>query len=895
MKKKIVPIIVCITNLLTLALPWIPLGTEKYSYYQFLTIAWSECFEQRIIEAGVYTENITNLMIGTKAELILIGLSALFSIIYIVGVLLGKYWKINLLNVFCLLVVLLMHNASWETLTNFCSVDLLGTFVPSFIFLMAMVEPIASRIINQWDEIKQEVEKNKAIEKAYKSEKKERLYFKGKYTKLFYRVIVKNFKKTGKDFVLLLVCNIILFSFFVVGLGLKRILALENTSKGTLIFNGLNQILVNAMVPMAIVSVFVIIVLLFYYLKCRTRGYGVFLTLGLRRRTLYYFLAIELIGVLLLSIILGSVLGIGILKAFINHSDILIGITLTNTGIGAIPCVQSTAILFLIYVISLLTAKEIFVDFNVGKSTDLRAIAEKMPMRFRKIILGLGVFGVVYCIIQYGRRYNFENKYLLLVLFIILFVVIRYGIVNYLLYERKKRSYIKKLMMHNQLYHKSMTNAGYIAVFTIMQFCILFYFSFQLFSAKIAEDPETLFPYDIVCFADESDNTFFEELNNNYDIKFFEFPMVRVAAYDSTEAVESIVHQGNPVQGVHIGISENTYHELKKLLDSAYRESDLGLSKNGEDIYIVYQQDQSVKAQPTEFYAPRKKPFLHIGLPCRDVNIMQKVDYGYEMYEVCGEEVESLIGVHKQGLRENIIVFSDEYFNKIKDLWKTTDINTGQQIKNEDDRIENLTIFQGVTKIVLMNVKESDLAEVSEKFVEFEKKHLLEEENAYVLTPTPGIYDKSVAYHYEKEESIKNIMTERVMKTIMNPLVMILFIAMNVMLLIIKMLSEIDMDCRRFAFLTCMGMCKKDRIKLIKKEMFRYYYVLPMCLSLTLASIFTFVVFRARIYTEMDVVNYLKYYIPGIFVYLIAATVIAVVLMTMYAYRVEEKKDGRSS
>ena len=274
---------------------------------------------------------------------------------------------------------------------------------------------------------------------------------------------------------------------------------------------------------------------------------------------------------------------------------------------------------------------------------------------------------------------------------------------------------------------------------------------------------------------------------------------------------------------------------------------------------------------------------------------MQKVDYGYEMYEVCGEEVESLIGVHKQGLRENIIVFSDEYFNKIKDLWKTTDINTGQQIKNEDDRIENLTIFQGVTKLVLMNVKESDLTEVSEKFVEFEKKHLLEEENAYVLTPTPGIYDKSVAYHYEKEESIKNIMTERVMKTIMNPLVMILFIAMNVMLLIIKMLSEIDMDCRRFAFLTCMGMCKKDRIKLIKKEMFRYYYVLPMCLSLSLASIFTFVVFRARIYTEMDVVNYLKYYIPGIFVYLIAATVIAVVLMTMYAYRVEEKKDGRSS
>ena len=125
-------------------------------------------------------------------------------------------------------------------------------------------------------------------------------------------------------------------------------------------------------------------------------------------------------------------------------------------------------------------------------------------------------------------------------------------------------------------------------------------------SVDIAEEPESLFPYEYVCIADEEDTEFFDRLEREYEVETIRFPMVRVSNADRTEKPEP---RQRRAQGQQIGISETTYHQLKKLLDPEYQASDLQLDPEGERIYIVHQQDRSIKAQPIDWLYGSKEPF----------------------------------------------------------------------------------------------------------------------------------------------------------------------------------------------------------------------------------------------------------------------------------------------
>ena len=134
---------------------------------------------------------------------------------------------------------------------------------------------------------------------------------------------------------------------------------------------------------------------------------------------------------------------------------------------------------------------------------------------------------------------------------------------------------------------------------TILNVCAVFYFLFQVVSVTIAEKPESLYPYDFVCIADDGDDAIFDRIKNGYQAKIIEYPMVRVANADKTEQNEG-VQQGKRPQGQQIGISESTYKQLKKYVDPSYKEEAMHLDRNGKKIYLVHQQDRSVKAQPVE-------------------------------------------------------------------------------------------------------------------------------------------------------------------------------------------------------------------------------------------------------------------------------------------------------
>ena len=368
-----------------------------------------------------------------------------------------------------------------------------------------------------------------------------------------------------------------------------------------------------------------------------------------------------------------------------------------------------------------------------------------------------------------------------------------------------------------------------------------------------------------------------------------EYPAFRVSAYDGTEKKEN-ARVGEPIQGQHIGISESTYHALKKSIDPDYVEEDLHLDAEGEYVHVVYQQDQSEHAKPTAFFTPRSKPLLHIGQPCREVmvHMLHRENIAYDYYKVRSEEIGSLIGVFRQGEKENIIVFSDEYFEKAKEFWKTTDYRSGEQIENEEDRIPGRTIHQGITRLVLLNVADKDLDAVAKELEVFEQRHYDEEWELFRLTLKKGVYDLSVSYHYLKDDTVKNILTERFMKITMNGLAIVVFFVMNLMLVIIKMLSEMEMNLKRTEFLTCMGMRKKERIRLMRRELFRYYYFIPLSLAAVSAAAYIACTIHARMYSEETIRACLENMILMWVVYIAASTVVMWIATSIYAHRMEK-------
>ena len=144
-------------------------------------------------------------------------------------------------------------------------------------------------------------------------------------------------------------------------------------------------------------------------------------------------------------------------------------------------------------------------------------------------------------------------------------------------------------------------------------------------------------------------------------------------------------------------------------------------------------------------------------------------------------------------------------------------------------------------------------------------------------------------------QAVKDLKIERVMKGVLNLLVLIVSFVIYFVLLNVKMATEADMVAKRAEFLMCMGMRKKERKALIRKELLRYYYLFPTVIAVVLALFYTAAVIIARQYGKADIFAYIKGMIPLWTVSLMGMGVIVMIRVTMYIRRAEgeDEKDGR--
>ena len=172
-------------------------------------------------------------------------------------------------------------------------------------------------------------------------------------------------------------------------------------------------------------------------------------------------------------------------------------------------------------------------------------------------------------------------------------------------------------------------------------------------SNQIAEDPETLFPYDYVFLANETDGALLGEFQEACGAELTAYPMVRATTVDNTEMPDDMRQPMIP-QGQNIGISESTYRQLKEALGEKAEE--LKLDDEGNFVHIVYQQDAAAKAKPVDWYLGLETPYVHIGTPVYPYNMLDRETI-FPPRQITGEETESLIGCFRQGKYENLIVF----------------------------------------------------------------------------------------------------------------------------------------------------------------------------------------------------------------------------------------------
>ncbi|MCI8710602.1 MAG: hypothetical protein HFG98_14005, partial [Dorea sp.] len=157
----------------------------------------------------------------------------------------------------------------------------------------------------------------------------------------------------------------------------------------------------------------------------------------------------------------------------------------------------------------------------------------------------------------------------------------------------------------------------------------------------------------------------------------------------------------------------------------------------------------------------------------------------------------------------------------------------------------------GPSELVLVRADERELPGIEKELDVFRERHAGDER-----------YNKAVQSCYIKKNAVQKLRTERIMKSVMNGLMFFLFVLIYFVLLIVKVLMERESVLRRSEFLMCMGMREKDRKRLIRSELFRYFYVLPGLTAAAGAVVFTVLVFQARQYQAEDMVRYLRLALP---------------------------------
>lgn len=829
---------------IVLMLPWIPTSGGKFNTYTYLMRMHSANDLEKLITTdfgfqGWSWQELNPMAFVFMIELVMLLIVQVFGIINILLTFAKeKHSFLCIVN----LVICAANVFSMPTSFMFFLEGVLPKLYVLIILALTGVNLVGYKMIDAWADATEEQRQIKKREQEEKKERKRRLAFAGKYSQLFYKVIWKNFKTSWETYRLFIVVGGLSVSFIFSGIGMKELLSGVHGAENLVAGQGLGTILLNFLVMTLVISVFLITSVLLFYLKHHIKNYALFINLGMRSKTLYMFVGVELLSCIIISLVTGMVFGNIIL--IICSTVIKRGFegTIVLEAVTVKTYLLTVVVSFFVYLISAMATHDIYFDTGGSSSRYKEVMKEKMPGKLSPLFVVIGAGIMIYGLCSFTRREMAESVVLIAVFFAGLFLFWKNIWNLYLKWRKKKNSvYFGNLLKKNYFYHHFKTAFRYMFLITLLHVSVLFVFSREIVSSEIAKSPQTMFPYDYICMATDDDQKLFQEIEKENLAEVTIYPMVRVTSVDNSPRMDDIRSCMQP-QGQNIGISETTYKALCEKIGRKPRKLDL--SDDGKKVYLIYQEDESVKAHPVDYYPNRTNPYLHIGQPVLsyDYLIREKI---FMPREVTGSETGNLIGNLRQGEHENIIVFSDVYFAKVQEDWKTTEYHTGTKLE-EEEAIDDVTIHHWPDRLVLINADEKDRSAVEEKLKAFQENHKFDDH-----------FDSSVQSWYSKDELISQIKSERFMNIAVSAFIIVILISVIIVLLYMKAESEMEEKKRQQEFLECMGMRKKERLRLIKLEV-TYFLWVPFVIATFIIIAFTAILWNIRLYTQADCMAYTK-------------------------------------
>ena len=457
------------------------------------------------------------------------------------------------------------------------------------------------------------------------------------------KIIYKNFRSNLKNYILFFLSNIVAIMELFVFYGIRSIIKSSITDKVTA-----EALKTDFQIAVGIIAV-ITLMLMFYAMKCyiklRIKDYSMFLVLGMKKKAVSLLLLFEYCIGCVISLILG--IGVGrillyiIQRLLVKYYPRYIQMHALGYQIYKNVCLASILIMVLVFVILL-----IWLD---GRSLGMLMAEdkknEKRPASYMWIILAvIGIVLMIGGIILYcgsDTQYLYAHGGLLMGL--ILAVV--FGLALFLnLLKKCKNFYYRHMLDLNQLYSRYLNHMIILVLLIVVHFFSLSYLVVQTAELLPLDQYRSQYPYDVIWITEKDNKGYAKKLASTYNGTVTEVPMIRVSTYYGAN---------------HIGISEKTYRKLSKSQALNLKENQIAVRIENSDAKQEDIKDSAYWEVYSTLYAGK-----YFGKQDSDtlIDVKENEDIHFNIQSIC---TQTIVGKYStDGWHENIIVFSDEYFNK---------------------------------------------------------------------------------------------------------------------------------------------------------------------------------------------------------------------------------------
>lgn len=737
---------------------------------------------------------------------------------------------------------------AWLFFLDVCTMMYMGQLYALLPAAYATFEFMYIRYQEEKEEMEEAWAREKEKEEEQKKRRKQALYFPGIYPKELYQIVRRIWREQLLSQMLVILSEAFLAVVIYFVLSGYRMMESRYTMESSITGEGIYGLFRSLGVVMGACCLLMMTLMFSWFIREQKKEYRMLTILGMRRHTSLRIFLLGMAGNAFAAVIPG--MAIGCACAVIFRKQLLQAEEGGNIAGAADISLLATGVL--IYVLILLIALGLNQEniLSLGENTDRNAEMreEKRPGFgcIAWIVAGSAFFltGTFW----YSMREWAESMYIHLLSISGLFLLLAGG--TALVIRAGKRRFDVRIFDRRPFQKQFWSNFWRLFFMSVLYFLIFAVFMPPFAASRINQDVESMYPYDVVCMVYEEDLPKIQKLGESCQAQILHFPMVRMTSLYGSDS--QIMQRGSRTikwpQGQHVAISESTYEVLRK--EAGKPEQRLHLQ--GEEMHVVYQQDLSVKAHTIDWDTMRIEDRLRFGQPLEFYN-PDEYKKVFPSRNIVSEERDCLTGSFHQGMQENLIVLSDDYFSKIYEKirsYNASHMDERRQITYSEWKAytythpENLT--EGPTELLCICLGEKN----KETFL----KELSGLDEAYRFDQ---MWDQNIRPYYVKSEMEANMRSEISFTRIAYGFILAILYVMAVFQYGVKVQMELSSWEWENRFLMQMGMKRRERKRKIRYQM-RILMIVPLLSGALPGILFSVLTGRARLFTNVEMSQFLK-------------------------------------